>query len=276
MRRMCQPSVEPQRRTHESLKDDNRAVASTGRPISPAKELGSHNGYIVHERAPLQSRQVRTYAYDDRYIGSVPEHTLTRERSPELVDHRYKLNNVVYRDERQSSHGTHRTPSRYARYESVRLENDRARSRSPVYVKMGSQPGQYREHSPVPRPLHQEPIYRTRTPQAPVEEVAYERAPRQEYYRVYADESRPRQPQYVETYEYVQVSDPQRDFMIRRPARREPEPIYATYEDDIYTRQPVYETRAPVSRSDPAYYEEYDPRHPAPPPATTVRQVRYQ
>jgi hypothetical protein len=63
-----------------------------------------------------------------------------------------------------SAHGTHHTPSRYARYESVRLENDRPRSRSPVYVKVGPQPGQYRELSPGAQPLHQELVYRTRAP----------------------------------------------------------------------------------------------------------------
>jgi hypothetical protein len=76
--------------------------------------------------------------------------------------------------------------------------------------------------------------------------------------------------------EYVQVADSQGDYVIRRPVRREPEPVYATYENAPFARQAVYETRAPVSRSDPAYYEEYDPRHPAPPPSTTIRQVRYQ
>jgi hypothetical protein len=219
-------------------------------------------------------------------MASAPEQGITRERSPELVDRRYKLNNAVYREERPAAHGMRRTPSQFARYESVRLENDRARSRSPVYVKVGVPPGQYRERSPA-HPL-QEAAYETRAP--PSENVAYEKAPRQEYYRVYTDDPRPRQPQYLEAYEYVQVSDPKGDYMIRRPVRREREhePIYAAYEDDQqyarksvfedeqYTRQPVYEMRAPISRTDPAYYEEYDPRHPAPPPSAPPARQRYQ
>jgi hypothetical protein len=268
---------EPQRQIHTQYEEDDRALYQCGkRLVHPDLDDGAHNTYVVHERAPPRLREARAYAYEDRHFNAAPEQAVQRERSPELVDRRYKLNNVVYRDERQSSHGTHRTPSRYARYESVRLENDRARSRSPVYVKIGPQPGQYRERSPGAHPLQQEQIYRNRTPQPVAEEVAYERAPRQEYYRVYADEPRPREPQYAEAFEYVRVSDPQGDYMIRRPVRREPEPVYA-FKDEVYARQPVYETRAPAPRADPAFYEEeYDPRHPAPPPASSVRQVRYQ
>lgn len=270
-----QPPMESQRRMRDVYEEDDRVFSSSGRLVNPVMDDRAHNGYVIHERVAAP-RPVRTYAYEDRYAGPIPEQAIQRERSPELVDRRYKLNNVVYRDERQGSHGTHHTPSRYARYESVRLENDRARSRSPVYVKMGPQPGQYRERSPVAHPLHQEPVYRTRTPPSAVEEIAYERAPRQEYYRVYADEPRPRESQYTEAFEFVRVADPQGDYMIRRPVRREREPIYATYQDDHYARQPVYETRAPVSRQDPAFYEEYDPRHPEPAPAPVRQQVRYE
>ncbi|RDL38233.1 uncharacterized protein BP5553_02573 [Venustampulla echinocandica] len=271
------------------LRDDYEDSIIPSRRVRPAEPVvgdAPGNGYIVHER-PSQG-QPRAYAYEDRYVGSAPEHTVQRERSPELVDRRYKLNNVVYRDERQTS--THRTPSRYARYESVRLENDRVRSRSPVYVKMGSQPGPYRERSPAAHPLHPEPVYRTRTPQPVADEIAYERPPRQEYYRVYADEprareppyaeayeTRAREPPYAEAYELVRVADSQGEYVIRRPVRREPEPIYATYEDDGYSRQPVYESRAPAPRAESVLYEEYDPRHPAPPPIAPVRQAsRYQ
>ncbi|PMD38864.1 hypothetical protein L207DRAFT_530331 [Hyaloscypha variabilis F] len=262
-----QAPAEPLRRIRDEYEEDHRILANGGRLVNPGLEGGGSNGYIIRERIPAP-RQSRVYAYEDQPTGIISEHAVPRERSPELVDRRYKLNNVVYRDERQSSHGTRRTPSRYARYESVRLENDRARSRSPVYVKMGAQPAQYRERTPIPA-LRQEPIYRTRTPPPAAEELAYERAPRQEYYRVYADEPRPREPQYAEAFEYVRVSDPQGDYMIRRPVRREPEPVYATYEDEVYTRQ-----RAPASR--PEVFEEYDPRHPEPPLQAPLRQVRYQ
>jgi hypothetical protein len=238
-----------------------------------AMDVTPRNGYIVHGKTP-PPRQSRAYAYDDGYAGPLPGQIVQRERSPELVDRRYKLNNVVYHEERQGSHGTHRTPSRYARYESVRLENDRARSRSPAYVRVGPPSTQYLERSPRPQALRHEPIYRARTPPPAVEEVAYERAPRQEYCRV---DPRPREPQYEEAFEYVRVSDLQGDYMIRRPvARREPERIYAAYDDEVYSRPLVYESRAPAPGADPPVYEEeYDPRKPAAPPEL-VRQIRYQ
>ncbi|KAG0648060.1 hypothetical protein D0Z07_5920 [Hyphodiscus hymeniophilus] len=272
---------DPRRQRNAYVEDDR---ISRGRPTDLAGDELAQAGYNLHERI-AQPRESRAFAYDDdRYVSSIPERAEARERSPELVDRRYKLNNVVYHDERQSSHGAHRTPSRYARYESVRLENDRARSRSPVYVKMGPQIAQYRERSPGAHPLLQEPIYRTRTPQPSAEEITYERAPpRPEYYRVYADEPRPR-PQYVEAFEYVQVFDPNGDYVIRRPVRREreAEPLYARYEDERYARQPVYEARenrAPTSRPDAAYFEEYDPRNPGPPlseAAPVRREIQYQ
>ncbi|KAL5326087.1 hypothetical protein ACEPPN_007225 [Leptodophora sp. 'Broadleaf-Isolate-01'] len=277
--RMYRIPVEAQRRVRAGYEEDDREFVNTRRLVNPGVDDMAPNSYIVHERA-VAPRPARTYAYEERYVSSGPEHGGQRDRSPELVDRRYKLNNVVYRDERQDSQGTYRTPSRYARYESVRLENDRARSRSPVYVKVGTNTGQYRELSPGPHPAHslrQEPIYRSRTPQQGAEERDFERAPRQEYYRVYADEPRPREPQYAEAFEFVRVSDPAGDYMIRRPVRREPEPVYAAYEDDVYARQPVYESRAPAPRAAETtfYEEEYDPRHPAPPPPP-ARQIRYQ
>jgi hypothetical protein len=262
VRQMYQPSVEPR----EALNDDLIVL----RQSSPKRSPSSANGRPQHDRTVMQQHHVVSYNYDNRYT-SPANHTQSRI-PPEPVDHRYKVNDAVYRNDRHTSHGT---SGRFARYENVRIENDRARSRSPVYVTLGTLPGQYREQSP-PRYSQQESIYRARTPQAPAEEVTYERIPRQEYYRVYADEPRHRQPSYEGQVEYVQVADSQGDFVIRRPLRRDPEPVYATYENPSFARQAVYETRAPVSRSDPAYYEEYDPRYPAPPSSTTIRQVRYQ
>lgn len=285
MRRMYQTSTEPAR---PSNFDDDGVAPGSSRAINDRGDQVLSSEYGVQDHISVQQRPARAYGYDDRYTTSSQEQLVDRERSPELVDRRYKLNNVVYRDERQTGQNTRRTPSRYARYESVRLENDRTRSRSPVYVKMPSQSGHYRDRSPSAHPPSQDPVYHSRTSQPSPENISYERAPRQEYYRVYED-PRVRQPHYPETYEYVQVSDAHGEYVIRRPVRREPEPIYTTYQDDVYSRQPVYETRpqqsraetvyearAPISRSDPAYYEEYDPRHPAPPSQTIVRQVRYQ
>ena len=50
------------------------------------------------------------------------------------------------------------------------------------------------------------------------------------------------------------------------------------YEDDFERRQPVYQRRPmnglPITRDDPAYYEEYDPRNPAPLPEAPRRAQR--
>lgn len=259
MRRVYQPAEESYRRIRESSR-----VPSRGRLVDEG--LPETRSAVVDRLPPGQSR---AYGYDDRYGGPAPEHVALRERSPELVDRRYKLNNVVYRDERQS-----RTPSRYARYESVRLGNDRARSRSPVYVKTAAQAGQYHES---------EPVYRARTPQmATAGGYAHERQPQPQprpgYYRIYADEQPRPEPQYAtDAYELVRVSDAQGEYVIRRPVvRREAEPVYASYGDEGYAQQqPVYESRAPPTmlrpHEAPAYEEEYDPRHPE--PIAPVRQV---
>lgn len=265
------PPMDSHLRGAREVYEENERVFNKDRRASPVIHDGMLNGY---ERAPPP---LRDYAHNERYAGSAEGQPIHRDRSPELVDRRYKVNNVVYRDERQGSHGMHRTPSsRYARYESVRLENDRARSRSPqVYVKIGPHSGQYRERSPVAHPLRQESAYSTRTP-LQHEEDAFERPRRQEYTRVYVEESRPRETRYAEEYELIRVSDPNGDYMIRRPVRREVErePVYADYEDDVYARPPIYENRAPVARAEPAFVEEeYDPRQPG---AVPVPVARYQ
>lgn len=50
------------------------------------------------------------------------------------------------------------------------------------------------------------------------------------------------------------------------------------YEDNLKRRQPIYQRRPmngpPISRDDPAYYEEYDPRNPAPLPKARRRAQR--
>ena len=261
---------EPYRHPFDDHEVKERLV-SRADPNNPIGRNIPENKYLTEDRPlPGQSR----HAYEDRHGGTGSG--APRDRSPELVDRRYKVNNVVYRDERQDSYGTYRTPSRYARYESVRLENERARSRSPVYVKMGGQSAHHDERDPVGPPQHREFMYRTRTPPPASGEFVYERPPRQEYYRVYADEPRPRSP---EAYELVRVMDEQGEYVIRRPIRRDPEPVYASYEEAAYPRQPIYESRplyekpGPIQRPDQPPFEEYDPRHPEPPPVAPVHQA---
>jgi len=272
MRRMYEKPLEPQQVS--ALRDQDYG-ANGSRPIirdrSPRPMLSDRR--IQAQHAPRQ-RQVVSYDYDDRYVANAREPLQGRARSPHIIDRRYAPTSIQ-REERLGRTDSSNVLEGNPRYDSVRHEKDHERSRSPVYVKLGPQPEPYREHSPGPRYAAQEPIYRSRTSQGHLEDFAYERVPRPEYYRVYAEEPRPRQPQYESQIEYVQVSDPKGDYVIRRPVRREAEPVFA-YPDEAQTRGTVLETRAPVSRSDPAYYEEYDPRHPAPPPQTTIRQVRYQ
>ncbi|KAG9234579.1 hypothetical protein BJ875DRAFT_461152 [Amylocarpus encephaloides] len=260
-----QPLQEPYYPAREENERGDRLV-TRGRVGEDPSTADAFGGRHIHERP--YGTHTRSYAPEERYNGSAPEHMVVRDRSPELVDHRYKVNNVVYRDERQNSQGVHRTPSRYARYESVRLENERPRSRSPVYVKVGAQPMYHDERT---QQQYSNPIYRSRTPQPSGQEIIYERPPRQEYYRVYADEhTRPRSPQHTEAYELVRVSGSQGEYVIRRPIRCEPEPTYAAHNGDGYPRQPAFEHRAPVPRTEAEYEEEYDPRQPAPVPVAPV------
>ena len=261
------PLEEPSRRARDgSDSHPGQASRDLGEPIRRDTHGTTHPSY---EAPP--SAQVRPYAYEARQ--DAPGSGLTREQSPEFVDRRYKINDAVYRDERQISQGAYRTPSRFARYKSAQLEIGRARSRSPAYVnKPGGQMGYQSERSPVGPPMQPDPIYRARTPQAAVEDFSYERPPRQGYYRVYADEPRPRSP---EAYELVRVTDAQGEYVIRRPIDRG---LYARYGDERYSRRPVYESRpvhearVPIQRSAEPQIDEYDPRHPEPPPVATVRQ----
>jgi hypothetical protein len=144
-----------------------------------------------------------------------------------------------------------------------------------------------------------------------MEQVAYERVPRPGYYRAHPDEQPRRHPGEPRV-EYVRA-DAQGEYVVQRPLRREQEAVY-TYDDmpryeevpqryqevsrydeppPRHQRQPAYEEApqrpvyeragagfgpgagATVSRNDPEYYEEYDPRHPAPPPEVSQRPLRY-
>jgi hypothetical protein len=248
------------------------------RPLSRGRLGNSSAGevsgvkYTVDERPPLAPS--RSYPYEDRPRTYEPSRT--RERSPELVDRRYKVNNVVYRDERQNSNTAYRTPSRYARYESVRLENDRARSRSPEYVNnLGGQGGYNTERSPPGPPHPSESAHRTHMQRPAVEELRYEDAPRQEYYRVPQSNLRPRSP---EAYELIRVTDAQGEYLVRRPIHGGSESFYTPYEDGGYPRRPivedrpVYKSHTPVQRTSDQH-EEYDPRHPEPPPVALRHQL---
>lgn len=300
MRRMYQPRAEP-KAMPQITRDEVRPPPRPASRSITHEGSGARNEYAVEDNRRLPAVQGLTFAQENEFIGYPPslhDVPVMQTRSPEYTDHRFQPSNVVYHDDRQINEQSVRAPSRYVRYESSRPDNYRSRSRSPLYADPIAHPSQYRDRSPAQYsqalPQYQEPVYHPRTsqsvmiPAGPV--YGHVPAPREGYYRVYTDEQQQpsllrapaRQPQYGEPpqYELVRVSDPAGDYMIERPVRREQEPVYAAYED-VYARQSVYDApvayeRAPVSRSDPAYYEEYDPRNPAPPPVPAGRQVRYE
>lgn len=115
-----------------------------------------------------------------------------------------------------------------------------------------------------------------------LDNVSDDIARRPEYYRYVENARAPSRQAPVETWEIVHVIDERGEYYIRRPVRREPDPIYAYEERRVhrdagpYTAyEPVYvpASRADLAREhlgpmvdrreDPSYYEEYDPRFPA-------------
>ncbi|KZL88121.1 f-box domain containing protein [Colletotrichum incanum] len=120
---------------------------------------------------------------------------------------------------------------------------------------------------------------------------------RRETAHTYTDEMRTSPVQYEEAYEIVHVRDAEGEYVIRRPILREREPPRTLFEDDHCRRTeqetypPSYGTMyasagreaspgeppapsgtreasamPPRIRNDPSFYEEYDPRNPAPVP----------
>lgn len=137
------------------------------------------------------------------------------------------------------------------------------------YTRISSPRGDYMLRRPIIRP---------------VEEASAVPAPVYSQYRERTPPPPPREP--IEEYEYVRVSSPRGDYMLRRPVVRvrEREPVYTAYEEGerSYAResrqqQPVSRAPLPPRRQQSVRYEEeeYDPRHPEFPPAQVGRQVRY-
>lgn len=267
---------------------------------------------------PRQAQYV-PYGYDD-HMETAHQYYATR-RTSDKVDRRYVMDDVIYRDERPIHPDAHpRNGARFVSYENLRYGDEVPLSRSPVYIaNPPPERRQYRALSPGGRHYApHDPTYDPRPPpphQQPIEQVAYERVPRPEYYRVYPDEQPRRHPTEPQI-EYVRA-DAQGEYVVPRSSlRREQEAVYS-YDDAPryegvpqrygevprydeppppvrHQRQPVYEEALQrpvyeragagpgpgagpsVSRSDPAYYEEYDPRHPAPPPEVTQRPLRYE
>ncbi|KAI2463670.1 hypothetical protein F4781DRAFT_110431 [Annulohypoxylon bovei var. microspora] len=136
------------------------------------------------------------------------------------VDYRQRPADVINHEE--SSYG--RYPSSRNHGHDQRHSYNQVRSRSPVYVQ--DEPGpcfnHYRESNPSSH------VSLSTQTVATLDDVAYDRPPRQEYYHAYVDDSRMRRssPEYAETYELVRMRDSQGEYFIRRPIRVEREPSY--------------------------------------------------
>ncbi|ORY56663.1 uncharacterized protein BCR38DRAFT_115590 [Pseudomassariella vexata] len=235
----------------------------------------------AHEPRPADAR-----TYEPRPAGSVSYEPQPAHDPQQVQDRRLRSS--------LDSHRSYQQP-----------EYHRGRSRSPAYVRYEPQPHEerYRDRNPAryspdsaynaqahPVPHHTTTSYSSR-PAALAFNEPYGMAPSPSFRRTYTDEERRQtapaparytheylsepQPQfdpapvpYTENYELLKMRDSQGEYYIKRRIRRDPEPVYARYEDerpfyhetaprrsyeyDPYSRQPVYE---PVSRSEyrPAY-----------------------
>ncbi|KFX96681.1 hypothetical protein V490_03200 [Pseudogymnoascus sp. VKM F-3557] len=303
--------AEPSQRVQYSTRNEEyrRAALRNGSPPPPHMRQ-------ISETAGARQPQYLPYGYED-HIEAPRQYYATR-RTSDMVDRRYVMDDVVYRDERPINPDAHpRSGARFVSYEGLRYDDEVPRSHSPVYITDRlPERREYRALTPTGRHYApQDPIYERRRsplPQQPIEQVAYERVPRPGYYRAHPDEQPRRHPGEPRV-EYVRA-DTQGEYVVQRPPlRREQEAVY-TYDDmpryeevpqryqeaprydeppPRHQRQPVYEEApqrpvyeragagsgpgagAAVSRNDPEYYEEYDPRHPAPPPEVSQRSLRY-
>lgn len=221
---------------------------STGSSRQPSKPQTPQR---QQRQAAVQRRESPAPVRDEPNLMSALEMHLNNPPSPVYVDREYREppRNVIYMDGTQPAmpqRDARRSPEVYPRYESARVDVPPRRSRSPPYADYGRPPPaqQYRERSPPPR--QPEPIYQSRPAPLPMEDVRYERAPRDDFYsRPYRDEPppRPRATEYVE-YEIVEVRDSQGTYFLERPIRRQPA------EPERYYQQPpvVYEAERPVRR----------------------------
>ncbi|OBT61325.1 hypothetical protein VE03_09541 [Pseudogymnoascus sp. 23342-1-I1] len=309
--------AEPVQRVQYSTRNEEYRLIN-GRAVTRNRSPSPPHMRSVPEMAGARQPQYLPYGYEDHM--EAPRQYYATRRTSDMVDRRYVMEDVIYRHDRPINPDAHpRNSARYVSYENLPYDGEVPRSHSPVYITdRVPERRQYRALTPGGRHYApQDPIYepcQTPRPQQPMEQVAYERVPRPEYYRTYPDEQPRRHPGEPQI-EYVRI-DAQGEYVVQRPSqRREQEAMYKydgapryeevpqrygevnRYDEPLpprHQRQPVYEeapqmpvyeragpavapsTGAGVSRNDPAYYEEYDPRHPAPPPEVSQRSMRYE
>ena len=290
-------------------------VARSQAPTQPAVQLENHPPRKNHPVFPVGRNEQHSL------LGALESH-LDRRRSPQFQGQQQVLSAALYTDRHvssvapdyqyapttytQSRHNERGdrpgSPVRGPRYEpSMPVVRDRSPSGRPplgtsYYSAAGS--GERREEGygiqraqaglVEPFSRHSEEGRFSRPALRP-EDRGHEAAPSEAEQHRYHEGVRIHSRPPVEAYEIVHVIDERGEYYIRRPVRREPEPVYL-YEERVahrdsgpyaapeptygavprqsVVREPVRASMAPESwpadrRADPAYYEEYDPRFPA-------------
>lgn len=188
-------------------------------------------------------------------------------RPPE-TDPRYLGNTVMYHDERHTVEAGRRPRSRYERYESLRQERARVRSRSPRRS-MQPNPEELRYHrSHITADPRYERTYHARSPMGVYHDDYPPEGSRHHHstqpvtrYRSYAADPRVYQPTYAVPMEYVPVRrvsarsppppPPPRAYVVE--AQAGPYARYPTYGEEVQPRA-VYEDRGPVYHVDRRVY----------------------
>ncbi|KAI9819518.1 MAG: hypothetical protein M1827_006966 [Pycnora praestabilis] len=227
--------------------------------------LTSRNGH----RSPSPGRLVQhpfEYNHSDPYQRSIFPRSQPRERSPEFVGPRY-VKNLIYQGEHHyPPELPRRSRSRYERYEALRHEPRRTRSRSPHSAHLDIEEPLYgtRELSRAP---YYEQEYRTHSPppshaQLSAEVPTHQRPSAQTQYR-YVDDQRNFGPVYGEAVDYIPVRAFSREsylpgsYVVSHPVDQGAMGGYLQYDDGTYS-EPMYESQGQLYRAEPRGYQNHE------------------
>ncbi|SZF05001.1 unnamed protein product [Blumeria hordei] len=184
-------------------------------------------------------------------------------------DHSINLQNSRYSfEDKNFREGTHDTRDKNIYSSNPSSSNRRneksRRSRSPPEIRIVQQPRHQEDASAVYRETSRPSIGR----------VVYERSPSEQYYnRLYSDEPPYiREPWLSEEYELVRISDPYRDYSIRRPSRHR---VHAVSENESLLQPPLYETCISGPGAERRFKQENELRDSEPPHVYSQRRARY-
>ncbi|EPQ65919.1 Bgt-150 [Blumeria graminis f. sp. tritici] len=186
---------------------------------------------------------------------------IPHDHSINLQNSRYSLENKNFRE------GTHDTRDKNTHSSNPSTNNRRIekirRSRSPPYIRTDQPPGYQQDASAMYREISRPSIGR----------VVYERSPSEQYYnRLYSDEpSYMREPWLSEEYELVRISDPYRDYSIRRPSRHR---MHAVSESEPLLQPPFYETCISGPEVERRFKQENELQDSEPPHVYSHRRAR--